>query len=85
MHFGRSSEQLASSIAQIELALEDLEEQQVLTRPDDAAPEAPVIGDNVLKPARRPLPEHLPRETINHPTALPVHVVVANSVASVRM
>jgi transposase len=23
----------------------------------------------VLKPARRPLPEHLPRETVNHPTA----------------
>jgi hypothetical protein len=39
MHFGRSSERLASSIAQLELALEDLEEQQALTQPDDAAPD----------------------------------------------
>jgi transposase len=31
MHFGRSSERLASSTAQLELALEDLEEQQALT------------------------------------------------------
>ena len=30
MHFGRSSERLASSIAQLELVLEDLEEQQAL-------------------------------------------------------
>ena len=69
MHFGRSSERLASSIAQLELALEDLEEQQALTQPDAAASAAPTIGDDVRKPARRPLPEHLPRETVNHPTA----------------
>ncbi|HET7448704.1 MAG TPA: transposase, partial [Methyloceanibacter sp.] len=69
MHFGRSSEQLAISIAQLELALEDLEEQQALTQPDDAAPAVPVVDNEVLKPARRPLPEHLPRETVNHRTA----------------
>ena len=69
MHFGRSSERLASSIAQLELALEDLAEQQALTQPDDAAPAVPVADNEVLKPARRPLPEHLPRETVNHPTA----------------
>jgi transposase len=69
MQFGRSSERLASSIAQLELALEDLEEQQALTQPDNAAPAAPVADNDILKPARRPLPEHLPRETINHPTA----------------
>jgi hypothetical protein len=49
MQFGRSSERLASSIAQFELALEDLEEQQALTELNDAAPVAPVIGDNGLK------------------------------------
>jgi hypothetical protein len=85
MHFGRSSEQLASSVAQLELALEDLEEQQALTELNNAAPAAPIIGDEVRKPARRPLPEHLPRETVNHPTAVPVQVAAANSAVSARM
>jgi transposase len=86
MQFGRSSERLASSIAQFELALEDLEEQQALTELNDAAPVAPVIGDNGLKPARRPLPEHLPRARLSTiPRRVPVHVAVANSVASERM
>ena len=86
MQFGRSSERLASSIAQFELALEDLEEQQALTELNDAAPVAPVIGDNGLKPARRPLPEHLPCARLSTiPRRVPVHVAVANSVASERM
>src|SRR6478609_6331007 len=55
MYFGRSSERLASSIAQLELALEGLEEQQTLTELNDAAPAAPIIGVDVRKPARRPL------------------------------
>jgi transposase len=69
MHFGRSSERLDSAIAQLELALEGLEEQEAGSRPIDAAPAAPVVDADVLKPARRPLPEHLPREIVAHPTA----------------
>ncbi len=66
MHFGRSSERLNTEIAQLELALEELEEQ------DAAKPDAGMASSTEadgLKPARRPLPEHLPRETVTHPTA----------------
>jgi transposase len=69
MHFGRSSERLVTSIAQLELALEELEEQQAVIQPQDAPLAVPASAPTVLKPARRPLPEHLPRETITHPTA----------------
>ena len=69
MQFGRSSERLDDAIAQLELALEDLEEQETNSRPIDDAPAAPVADADVLKPARRPLPEHLPREIVTHPTA----------------
>jgi transposase len=69
MHFGRSSERLATAIAQLELALEDLEEQAGISRDVDAAPSEPATDADVLKPARRPLPEHLPRDVVTHPTA----------------
>ncbi len=69
MQFGRSSEQLDTQIAQLELTLEELEasDTQVatttaVTLPDAARPER-------AKPARRPLPSHLPRETVTHATA----------------
>jgi transposase len=60
MQFGRSSEKLDSAIAQLELALADLEE------PANPATTGPADAD-VLKPARRPLPAHLPREVVVHP------------------
>ena len=57
--FGRSSESLDQRIAQLELALEDLEATQAMPPPVAAKPVAP-------RPVRRPLPAHLPRETIQH-------------------
>lgn len=61
MHFGRRSEQLDETLAQLELALEELETAQA-QRP---APEAaPVKLAEAAKPARKPLPDHLPREDV---------------------
>jgi hypothetical protein len=85
MHFGRSSERLANSIAQFELALEDLQEQQALTRPEDAAPVAPIIGDDVLKPARRPLQSTCRARPSTIPQPVPVQVAAANSAVSAKM
>ncbi len=67
MQFGRSSERVAAEADQLELALEDLEA-------DAPAPPTPDGGDaerdgrrrERRKPARRPLPDHLPRETVEH-------------------
>jgi transposase len=62
MQFGRSSEQLDQTIAQLELSLEELEASAAETAPllntEPAAEKA--------KPARRGLPESLPRETVVH-------------------
>jgi transposase len=65
MQFGRSSETLDAEIRQLELLLEDLEEGEAahmapMRMPDAARPER-------RHPQRRPLPDHLPRETIVHP------------------
>lgn len=62
--FGASSERSAR-IEQLELRLEDLEE----AAGEAAAPDDPiaVAGFARHKPARRPLPEHLPRHRIVHP------------------
>ena len=61
--YGRSSEQLDAELAQIELTLEDLEA-SVAALP---TPVPPAVTPSP-KPARRPLPEHLPREEIVHPS-----------------
>jgi len=65
MQFGRSSEQLDQRIAQLELSLEELEasETQILIPVAAALPRQP------HKPVRRPLPAHLPRETVTHAPA----------------
>jgi len=66
--FGRSSEKLARESEQLELAIEALETDQA-ERLASAAPEAAAIVESVAeaqKPARRPLPEHLPREEVMH-------------------
>ena len=61
MQFGRSSEQLNEKIAQLELALEDLE------AAEGAAPAASPVPETVReKSTRRPLPAHLPRENVLH-------------------
>ena len=60
MHFGRSSEKLASEIAQLELALEELE---------TAEAELPPLSASLIRERKTPnrsLPAHLPREEIAH-------------------
>ena len=73
LQFGRRSEQMDATVTQLELALEELEcvraeqsdaeaaEPASATASDtEAAPETPA------KPKRKPLPEHLPREVVEH-------------------
>lgn len=66
--FGRSSEKLGREIEQLELAIETLEEDQAERLAATSPSVAAVIADAVErhKPARRPLPDHLPREEIRH-------------------
>src|SRR4051812_45068296 len=67
--FGRSSEKLARDLEQLELALETLETDQA----ERLATASPTVAATVetaaetQKPARRALPEHLPREDLRHP------------------
>ena len=69
--FGRSSEKLTQSVAQLELAIETLEEdgaQETASR----SPAFATLVEQALeakKPARRPLPDHLPREDVAYPAA----------------
>ena len=61
--FGRSSEKIEREIAQLELQLEDIEE-------SSSARIATVAPTTALsRPARRPLPDHLPREEVVHAPA----------------
>jgi transposase len=67
--FGRSSEKLAREAEQLELAIETLESDQA-ERLTMAFPEAAGVVESAVeaqKPARRPLPDHLPREEVFHP------------------
>src|ERR1700759_3480491 len=73
--FGASSEKLRTAIEQLELILGDLEEQIAETAPPE--PDEPAVpSDNEpprRKPARKPLPEALPRDVVEHaaPCACP--------------
>ena len=66
--FGRSSEKLVRGAEQLELAIEALEEDQA----ERLAAVSPVVAALIesaaepRKPARRPLPDHLPREEVAH-------------------
>ena len=66
--FGRSSEKLAHEAEQLELTIEALETDQA----ERIAAAWPVVAAAIesateaQKPARRPLPEHLPRVTEEH-------------------
>ena len=64
--FGPSSERSAR-IEQLELRLEDLEEDAAETTATADAVAVTVEGSARQKPARRPLPEHLPRHRVVHP------------------
>src|SRR5688572_30641118 len=66
--FGRSSEKLAREQEQLELAIETLEADQAERIAAVSPVAAAAIGAAIeaQKPARRRLPEHLPRESIVH-------------------
>jgi transposase len=71
MTFGSSSEKDKALLALLELALDDLE----VSAGTDTAPAVPIMpADGALpepkgKPARRPLPDHLPRESAEYAPA----------------
>jgi len=65
MKYGRSSEQLDTQITQMQLTLEDLE--ATLAETPEALRPAP--KEAAVKPVRRALPAHLPREDVVHDTA----------------
>src|SRR3974390_3340023 len=65
MQFGRKSEKLERQIEKLELKLEELESTKATNASESASassgqpPSTPTVA---AKPARQPLPEHLPRE-----------------------
>ncbi len=64
MHFGPRSEKYDRDIKQLELRLEDLETNQAAVEPPPLMPATVVLKQEArCKPARRPLPAELPRET----------------------
>jgi transposase len=67
MMFGRKSEKLVVQLEQMEFELEDLETDQAEAE-TVAADLQPVAGVK-LRTARRPLPDHLPREVVTHAPA----------------
>jgi hypothetical protein len=69
VEFGRSSEKLERDTEQLELTLEALETDQAerLATASPAVVAAVETAAEAQKPARRPLPEHLPREDLRHP------------------
>src|SRR5262252_10511494 len=75
MQFGPKSEKLEQQIEQLELRLEDLQQAQAAeqtTHSVQSSSSEPSQPAAKAKPARRPLPEHLPRQTQTH---LPKHTV----------
>ena len=64
MQFGRRSEKVQRQIEQLELRLEDLQANQPAERPHPPTTSSDLASTG--KPSRRPLPEHLPRETHTH-------------------
>jgi transposase len=65
MKYGRSSERLDTQIAQMQLTLEDLE----ATLAETPEPLRPAPKEVAVKPVRRALPAHLPREDVVHDSA----------------
>ena len=73
MQFGRRSEQMDDTITQLELALEELEcvrAEQTSDEPSASDDEAEPVTESEpgvpAKPKRKPLPDHLPRELVEH-------------------
>ena len=66
LRYGRSSEKLDERIAQLELVLEELEASEAQLAPLKASLEIRDTAPPSPPPARQPLPEHLPRESVTH-------------------
>jgi transposase len=67
MQFGRKSEKLAQQIEQLELRLEELQSEPGEDSSPQAEPSVLINKDTAsTKPARHPLPGHLPRQTRRH-------------------
>lgn len=68
MQFGRRSEQMDETVAQLELALEELECVRGELGPSDevTAPATESDAGVATAPKRKPLPDHLPRESVEH-------------------
>jgi len=69
MQFGRKSEKLERQIEQLELRLEDLQQAQAVeqtTHSVGSPSSEPSQATAKAKATRRPLPEHLPRQTQTH-------------------
>lgn len=74
MQFGRKSERVERQIEQLQLRLDELEASRAEQTASSPAPPAGRETHRATKPARRPLPAHLPREThkiLPKPTACP--------------
>jgi len=67
MQFGRKSEKLDREIEQLELRLDELEATQTEKTVPSQTPAVAAPVANAAKPARRPLPAHLPREVRKYP------------------
>jgi transposase len=67
MQFGRKSEKLAQQIEQLELRLEELQSEPLEDSSPEGEPSVLINKDTAsTKPARHPLPGHLPRQTRRH-------------------
>jgi transposase len=67
MQFGRKSEKLQRQIEQLELRLEELESSRSeKANPSEPSSVAVALSATTAKPARRALPDHLPRQTRQH-------------------
>jgi transposase len=68
MQFGRKSEKLTRQIEQLELRLEELESNRSEKEPNapEPAPATAASTPAAAKPARRGLPDYLPRQTRRH-------------------
>ena len=69
MQFGKSSEKLDQQIAQLELQLDELHEDESHAAATSSAVVQELIKEPTEKPYRKPLPDHLPREEEVHEPA----------------
>jgi len=66
--YGQSSEKMDEEIGQLELVLDDMIESraEAMARSLAAMPSPAEARQEKLQPVRKPLPEHLPREKVEH-------------------